>query len=280
MLALSSACSVGFSLVGTARAPARPAVSPTARVLVEASAHAASLDALPLGHQRFAESARVYLHEWELLVKRKGALGDTLGPRLLAATLRWGLNTAGDGALLALTSPSAYRIMNEWRRTCFGEVDQLSLTLEEASLKLARHVEYSCDIACTRVEHRAKGLMSTFSKASGRGKRPRDIMGMRLVVPDGASGEEGEDACYAAMRACHRLWESTGDFKDYIAFPKENGYRSLHETVRLPCGRLMEVQIRSASMHDHAERGAAAHDRYKHDSYTRVLGALGGLQVA
>ena len=103
--------------------------------------------------------------------------------------------------------------------------------------------------------------MSTFSKAAGRGKRPRDIMAMRLVVPDGENGEEGEAACYAAMRACHRLWESTGEFKDYIAFPKENGYRSLHETVRLPCGRLMEVQIRSASMHDHAERGAAAPPR-------------------
>lgn len=279
MLALTSACT-GFSLAGTARAPVRADVSPYSRVLVEASAHAASLDAMMPRTERFAEIARAQLHEWELLLKRKGALGDSLGPRLLAGTLRWGMQTAGDGALLALTSPSAYRIMNEWRRTCFGEVDQLSLTLEEASLKLARHVEYTCDLACTRVEHRAKGLMSTFSKAAGRGKRPRDIMAMRLVVPDGENGEEGEAACYAAMRACHRLWESTGEFKDYIAFPKENGYRSLHETVRLPCGRLMEVQIRSASMHDHAERGAAAHDRYKHDSYTRVLGALGGLQVA
>lgn len=277
MLALSSTCTLGFSLVGTARAPARPASSPSSRFLSEASAHAASLDEIIV---RAPRSARAHLHGCKLLLKRKGALRESLGTRLFAGTLRWGMQTAGDGALLALTSPSAYRILSEWRRTCFGEVDQLSLTLEEASLKLARHVEYSCDLACTHVEHRAKGLMSTFQKAAGRGKRPRDFMAMRLVLPDGDKGEEGEAACYAAMRACHRLWESTGDFKDYIAFPKDNGYRSLHETVRLPCGRLMEVQIRSASMHDHAERGAAAHARYKHDSYTRVLGALGGLQMA
>ena len=210
--------------------------------------------------------------------RRRGRRGEsTLGMRLLAATLKWGVDHAGDSAILAFTSPGAFRTLYDWRKSCYGAPGQLTTALEDAAFKLQQHVAFTCDLGgVVRVEHRAKGLLSTFSKAAGRGKKPRDILAVRLLIPG-----HDEKSCYAAMRAVHRLWRPTGrDYKDYVATPKQNGYQSLHDTVLLPCGRLMEVQVRTASMHRHAERGAASHSRYKGAIGTALAGAIGGLSLA
>ena len=206
---------------------------------------------------------------------RQSARRRTLGTRLLAATLKWAVDRAGDNAILAFTSPGAFRTLYDWRKSCYGAPGQLRTALEDAAFELEQHVAFTTDLS-VRVEHRAKGLLSTFSKA-GRGKKPRDILAVRLLIPG-----HDEKSCYAAMRAVHGLWRSTGhDYKDYVASPKQNGYQSLHDTVLLPCGRLMEVQVRTASMHRHAERGAASHSRYKGSgSIDRLAGAIGGLSLA
>ena len=54
-----------------------------------------------------------------------------------------------------------------------------------------------------------------------------------------------------------------GEFKDYIAIPKANGYQSLHSAVRTNLGEVAEFQIRTHAMHTHAENGDAAHSVYK-----------------
>ena len=65
----------------------------------------------------------------------------------------------------------------------------------------------------------------------------------------------------------HQLWrEVGGENDDYIVNPKRSGYQSLHTAVRGPGGVPMEVQIRTAHMHQVAEYGAAAHWSYKENT--------------
>jgi ppGpp synthetase/RelA/SpoT-type nucleotidyltranferase len=86
-----------------------------------------------------------------------------------------------------------------------------------------------------------------------------DIYGLRLIV-------EKEEDCYKALNVVHQLWsEVPGKLKDYISFPKFNGYQSLH-TVVMGEGKVpLEVQVRTKDMHLQAEFGFAAHWRYKED---------------
>jgi (p)ppGpp synthase/HD superfamily hydrolase len=84
-----------------------------------------------------------------------------------------------------------------------------------------------------------------------------DLYALRIIVPD-------EEHCYLSLHAVHGAFEPEPfRFKDYIASPKRNGYRSLHTTVRDEEGRALEIQIRSLAMHRAAERGSAAHWLYK-----------------
>jgi GTP diphosphokinase / guanosine-3',5'-bis(diphosphate) 3'-diphosphatase len=87
-------------------------------------------------------------------------------------------------------------------------------------------------------------------------ERVHDVMAVRVIVPDIAD-------CYEALGIVHKKYRPlVGRIKDYISLPKPNGYRSLHTTVFGPDGKIIEIQIRTARMHDEAEFGIAAHWLY------------------
>ncbi len=110
------------------------------------------------------------------------------------------------------------------------------------------------------VQGRPKHLYSIHKKMQGKAlslDRVFDLRALRVIVASVAD-------CYAVLARLHELYTPVpGEFDDYIAKPKPNGYQSLHTVVLGQDQRAMEVQIRTREMHDHAEHGVAAHWAYK-----------------
>jgi GTP pyrophosphokinase len=111
-----------------------------------------------------------------------------------------------------------------------------------------------------KINSRFKHLYSIYKKMQAKERRfdeIYDVFAMRVIVdtiPD----------CYKALGIIHNLWRPKPErFKDYIALPKPNGYRSIHTTVFGPDGKATEFQIRTKEMDDQAHYGVAAHWYYK-----------------
>jgi GTP pyrophosphokinase len=110
------------------------------------------------------------------------------------------------------------------------------------------------------VQGRPKHIYSIWKKMQGKGLdfgQVFDVRALRVIVED-------VPQCYAALSRVHERYRPVqGEYDDYIAKPKPNGYQSLHTVVLDDEGRPVEVQIRTRAMHEHAEHGVAAHWAYK-----------------
>ena len=135
--------------------------------------------------------------------------------------------------------------------------------IEEVRQELTRVCQEG-GVADVEVTGREKSPFSIWEKMQRRNvafEQLSDIMAFRVVVPT-------REACYMALGAVHASYPViAGRFKDYISTPKSNGYQSLHTgvTLREPRNQKIEVQIRTADMHDVADNGVAAHWAYKGD---------------
>ena len=110
------------------------------------------------------------------------------------------------------------------------------------------------------IDFRAKRISSLYRKLLTHDmdiEKIYDLVAMRIIM------EDTKD-CYEALGAIHTLWSPLpGRIKDYIASPKPNSYRSLHTTVTGPEGKIIEIQIKTKTMHEEAENGIASHWLYK-----------------
>jgi GTP pyrophosphokinase len=148
----------------------------------------------------------------------------------------------------------------------FAELDHLvSSRTPERDVYLAKAVaevrERLAELGIeAEVTGRGKHLWSIYEKMVVKGLEFDDIfdlIAIRVIV-------DSMKDCYAALGCIHGRWRPVvGRFKDYIAMPKFNLYQSLHTTVIGPAGKPIEVQIRTAEMHQRAEWGVAAHWAYK-----------------
>ncbi len=114
-----------------------------------------------------------------------------------------------------------------------------------------------------QVYGRAKHLYSIWKKMQRKHQECHelaDLLAVRVVV-------ESVPQCYQVLGLVHGLWKPLPqEFDDYIAHPKENGYQSIHTAIFGPEQQIIEVQMRTTEMQEFAERGVAAHWRYKEGS--------------
>jgi GTP pyrophosphokinase len=123
------------------------------------------------------------------------------------------------------------------------------------------------------VQGRPKHLYSIWKKMGRKRlgfEQVLDVVALRVIVADVA-------ACYAVLGRVHERFRAIpGELDDYIARPKANGYRSLHTVVEGDDGRPLEIQIRTAEMHEHAEYGVSAHWAYKEADAANAAVSAGG----
>lgn len=152
--------------------------------------------------------------------------------------------------------PDATRHTAEVRKLKTQETeDGLAKMQKDLQRELAKK-----DLNNFRTAIRMKGLWSLHQKLKRKHddiNLIHDIAALRIVVPT-------IEDCYATLGVVHALYKPLpGEFKDYIAFPKPNGYQSLHTTVVTPEAGIVEIQIRTEKMHKRAQFGIASHMSYK-----------------
>lgn len=171
--------------------------------------------------------------------------------------------------------PYAYHKEYEKTRQLFGErKEENEQRLQKVERDLKRELA-GAGLRTFRTEARIKGLYSLFRKLERKdwdGDKIYDMRALRVIFPSVAD-------CYSALGVIHAHWRPVpGKIKDYIAFPKPNGYQSIHTTIYTGDGGALEIQLRTEAQHREAQYGIASHLTYKEMQGGRPEGKRGGLE--
>jgi GTP pyrophosphokinase len=174
-----------------------------------------------------------------------------LANRLGIWQIKWEMEDLAFRFLEPETYKRIARLLDEKRAEREGFMESLRAQLER---------DLNQNGIAALVQGRPKHIYSIVKKMRGKGldfEQVFDIRALRVIAAD-------VKGCYAALGFVHSNFTPVeGEFDDYIAKPKSNGYQSLHTVVRDAQQRAVEIQIRTQAMHDHAEHGVAAHWAYK-----------------
>lgn len=209
------------------------------------------------------------LEKRERVAKEVSEVYAPLAHRLGIGHIKWELE---DLAFRYLHSDEYKRIAKLLDERRLDRQDYIDTVVESIEQELG-----GASIPAT-VMGRAKHIYSIWRKMQRKAigfSQVYDIRAVRVLVPTVRD-------CYAALGIIHSLWRNIpNEFDDYIASPKENGYRSLHTAVIGPDQKILEVQIRTEAMHQEAEYGVCAHWLYKgadgdpqEDSYEQKIAWL------
>jgi RelA/SpoT family (p)ppGpp synthetase len=184
-----------------------------------------------------------------------------LANRLGIGRFKWEL----EDLAFKILEPEAYRDVQQQVATKRSEREErLGTTVQLLRDRLAASGLQSCEVS-----GRPKHLYGIWSKMQRQQKAFHeiyDVAALRLICPN-------LECCYRALAVVHDTFRPIpGRFKDYIGLPKPNGYQSLHTAV-IGRHRPIEVQIRTAEMHQVAEYGIAAHWKYKEGGSPAASGA-------
>jgi len=184
-----------------------------------------------------------------------------LANRLGIGRFKWEL----EDLAFKILEPEAYRDVQQQVATKRSEREErLGTTVQLLRDRLAASGLQACEVS-----GRPKHLYGIWSKMQRQQKAFHeiyDVAALRLICPN-------LECCYRALAVVHDTFRPIpGRFKDYIGLPKPNGYQSLHTAV-IGRHRPIEVQIRTAEMHQVAEYGIAAHWKYKEGGSPAASGA-------
>lgn len=147
---------------------------------------------------------------------------------------------------------------------------ELTLALEEKRSDRERYIHRIIEqleaalnqfnVGFRRIYGRVKHINSIYQKMKRKNLRFEQVNDVRAVRVE----VDTQEQCYQVLSVVNELWVPVPEeFDDYIVHTKANGYQSLHCTLIGPENRVLEVQIRTKAMHEHAELGVAAHWKYK-----------------
>ena len=201
------------------------------------------------------------LEKQQRIARETREIYGPLANRLGIGRLKWEL----EDLAFKILEPEAFREIQQQVASKRSEREErLGVTVQLLRDRLAAVGLQNCEVS-----GRPKHLYGIWSKMQRQQKAFHeiyDVAALRIICPN-------LESCYRALAVVHDTFRPIpGRFKDYIGLPKPNGYQSLHTAV-IGRHRPIEVQIRTAEMHQVAEFGIAAHWKYKEGGSPAASGA-------
>ncbi|MCM1169359.1 MAG: RelA/SpoT family protein [Bacteroides sp.] len=163
---------------------------------------------------------------------------------------------------LKYTEPETYAFVAE-------KIRQSEAEREDLINNFIAPIREKLEMECMKfsISGRVKSICSILGKMKKKGvtfEEVYDLFAIRIVLDSPVETEKAD--CYKVYAIINSIYRAKPDrLRDWIAIPKPNGYEALHTTVMSNTGKWIEVQIRSKRMDEIAERGYAAHWRYKNE---------------